>query len=172
MVLKFTGMIVILISSTLLGFSLSEEFLNRIEVLKSFKKSLLFLKGEIKHNNETINVAMSKIKLKNSTIKRFYQGVITNQKERKGSVQKAWDESVKKNLSETTKLSREELGCIEEFGSNLGITDRETQIRNIQECMDNIQEYINFLLEEKKEKCKIYKMLGVLLGAFISIILL
>ena len=69
-------------------------------------------------------------------------------------------------------LRKEEIRIIKDFGIHLGTTDRETQLKNIDECVNEMEVCILNLKREKKEKCKLYKMLGVLSGVFISIILL
>lgn len=172
MLLKIIGMIVLILSGTLLGYSLCDDYMERIRCLEAVKKTLIILKGEIKHNNSTICEALSNIKVNNNQVMSFLEKVIKEYKYKKLSLWEVWSEGVISSFHKTMKLSKEEVDIIKDFGRNLGVTDRETQIKNIDECVDEIERCIIELKNEKKEKCKLYKAFGVLSGLFISIMLL
>lgn len=172
MLLKITGMIILITSGTLLGFSLCNDYMERILCLEAIKKALIILKGEIKHNNSSICEALDNIKVNNNQVMSFLQKVVMKYRNKKFSLWEAWNESVLESFNKTIKLSKEEIDIIRDFGRNLGITDRETQMKNIDECISEMNRCLMELKNEKKEKCKLYKVLGVLSGLFISIMLL
>ena len=76
------------------------------------------------------------------------------------------------NLKKEIKIDKQETDVILTFGTNLGITDRETQLSNIDECINDIQEVILKLKEEKNNKCKLYKCLGTFSGILIAVLLI
>lgn len=171
MLLKIIGMIVLITSGALMGYSLCDDYIERIQCLEAVKKALIILRGEIKHNNSSICEALENITVSNRLIMSFIKKVVKEYKNMNGSLWEAWKKGVTENL-EQSPLKNEEINIIRDFGRNLGITDRETQMKNIDECMKEMDGCITGLKGEKKEKCKLYKMLGVLSGLFISIMLL
>lgn len=171
MLLKIIGMIVLITSGALMGYSLCDDYIERIHCLEAVKKALIILRGEIKHNNSSICEALENITVNNRLVMSFIKKVVRDYKNMNGSLWEAWEKSVVENL-EPSQLKNEEINIIRDFGRNLGITDRETQMKNIDECMKEMDGCITDLKGEKKEKCKLYKVLGVLSGLFISIILM
>lgn len=172
MLLKIIGIIVLIITGALLGYSLCDDYIERINCLESVKKALLILRGEIKHNNSSICEALENIEVSNKTVMSFIKRVIKEYKYKKISLWEAWEMGITGYLEKESGLNKEEIKIINDFGKNLGITDRETQLKNIDECVNEMKELISGLKKEKKEKCKLYKTLGVLSGLFISIILM
>ena len=88
------------------------------------------------------------------------------------SLKEAWNIAIKQILENKSKLMQSDIDIIKELGESLGITDRETQIKNIENSIAQIDSIINELKKYKNEKCKIYKTSGIVAGAFITIILL
>ena len=88
------------------------------------------------------------------------------------SVFESWKMAVNKYLKKEIKFDKQETDVILTFGTNLGVTDRETQLSNIDECINDIQEVILQLKEEKNNKCKLYKCLGTFSGILIAVLLI
>jgi len=84
----------------------------------------------------------------------------------------SWKMAVNKYLKKEIKFDKQETDVILTFGTNLGVTDRETQLSNIDECINDIQEVILQLKEEKNNKCKLYKCLGTFSGILIAVLLI
>ena len=173
MLLKTIGIIFILLSGTLFGVSLSKEYETRIENLKQFKKMLMLLKGEINYNNsgiyESIVVVAERTE---NVIGDFLKEVLKKFQENKTTLKDAWDYGVENILKTQTSLCEKELLYIKDLGVNLGITDKETQLNNILSCMEVIDLSLDELNENKTEKCKLYRTLGVMASAFLVIVLI
>lgn len=172
MLLKMTGMIVLIVAGGLLGYSLCDDYIERIHCLEAVRKALAILRGEINHNNSSICEALENIVVRNNYVMNFIKKVVKECSHKKRSLWEAWDTSISDYFEKNSGLRKEEIKIIKDFGRNLGITDRETQLKNIDACVEEIEECLRSLKSEKKEKCKLYKTLGVLSGLFISIILL
>ena len=112
MYLKIIGIVLIMMSASLMGYLFSKDYIERINRLEQIQKMLILLKGEISYSS------------------------------------------------------------LKDFGRGLGITDRQTQINNIEKYQSQIQLTIKELKEEKNEKCKLYRMLGITCGAFLGIVLI
>ena len=173
MLLKVLGIIMILLSGSLIGISFSKEYEMRIEHLRQFKKMLMLLKGEIKYNNSGIYESVITVSERiENIVGIFLRNVMENFNKNNMSLKKAWDYAVENVLAPGTKLKEKELLYIKDLGTNLGITDKETQINNILSCIEAIDLSIDELNENKVEKCKLYKTLGVVAGAFLTIVLI
>lgn len=172
MLLKITGIIVVTTACGLLGYSLCDDYMRRMHCIDALKRALIVLRGEIKHNNSSICEALKNILVKNSEVTNFLKTVTEEYTLGEGSLWNAWEDSVSRCFERNSLLKEEEIKIIKDFGIHLGTTDRETQLKNIDECTKELELCMLNLKREKREKCKLYKMLGVLSGVFISIILL
>lgn len=173
MLLKVLGIILILLSGSLIGISLSKEYEMRIVHLKQLKKMLMLLKGEINYNNSDICESVITVAERTeNVVGEFLKHVVEKFEKNKVSLKCAWDLGVENILGIETKLTEKELSYIKELGTNLGITDKETQINNILSCIEAINLSIDELNENKTEKCKLYKTLGVMASAFLTIVLI
>lgn len=52
------------------------------------------------------------------------------------------------------------------------MTDKETQIKNIDHAMECIDDNIGELKKGKTEKCRLYRTTGIAAGAFLAILFL
>lgn len=173
MLLKMIGIIFILLSGTLFGVSLSREYEARIVYLKQFKKVLMLLKGEIQYNNSGIYESVTMVAERTENIMgTFLKTVMERFYDNQTTLKNAWDYGVDNILKIQTNLRKKELSYIKDLGTNLGITDKDTQINNILNCMEAIDLSLDELNENKAEKCKLYRTLGVVASAFITIVLI
>lgn len=173
MLLKMIGIILIILSGSLFGISLSKEYEMRIVNLKQFRKMLVLLKGEINYNNsgicESVTVVAERM---DNDIGNFLNAVLEKFDENNGTLKDAWDFGVENVLKIKTELKDKELVYIKDLGVNLGITDKETQLNNILSCMEAIDLLVDELNENRSERCKLYKTLGVMASAFLTIVLI
>lgn len=173
MLLKICGCIMIVCGCSAIGFSLGNDYVLRIKHLERMKKNLLLLEGEIKYCNSGIVEALSKISRQSGGIfSIFFETIVDDLTQNHKTLKEAWDASVQKNIKNHTKLTNQDIRIIGELGECLGITDRETQIHNIENTKNQIDSIIGELNKIKTEKCKIYRTLGVVAGMFIAIVLL
>lgn len=173
MLLKGLGILIILAASVLFGYSLSRDYVMRIKNLEQVDKMFLLLKGEIKYNNSGINESVMKISgCMENIMGEFLKCVWSYFNNEDCTLKDAWNEGVKAVLETKTKLGKEDIVLIKELGNSLGITDRETQINGILNCMGTIEIKIKELNEVREEKCRLYRTLGVMTGAFMAIVLI
>ena len=115
---------------------------------------------------------MELIKINNNVIENFYHKVSEVYFMEEKTLFESWKMAVNKYLKKEIKIDKQETDVILTFGTNLGVTDRETQLSNIDECINDIQEVILQLKEEKNNKCKLYKCLGTFSGILIAVLLI
>ncbi len=173
MLLKVVGVTFIVVASGMFGLTLSKDYETRIVNLKQFRKMLVLLSGEIKYNNSGIRESIMAVSERVENVTgQFLKTTLDFFTKENSSLKEAWYAGTEKFLKTNTKLSVKELAYIKELGVNLGITDRETQINNILNCIQSIDMSIEELSENRTEKCKMYKTLGVMAGAFLAVMLI
>ena len=160
------------VSSSMFGYVLSSEFSKRIKVIEKFYKTLIDLRGEINYNNSGIKEAIETISLDKGAVESFYDAVLEIFEKKGISINDAWKFAIKQELETVNYIKKDELLIIKELGENIGITDRETQINNINYAMDKLSRLMQELKESKTSKCKIYRMMGIVTGMFVAIILI
>ena len=167
MYLKITGIVLIMMSASLMGYLFSKDYIERINRLEQIQKMLILLKGEISYSNNSVQEALENI---SEMIEGKVGEFVTKVQEIPLSV--AWSLGVDNIFDKKSSLKSEDKNSLKDFGRGLGITDRQTQINNIEKYQSQIQLTIKELKEEKNEKCKLYRMLGITCGAFLGIVLI
>ncbi len=118
----------------------------RYDNLKAVKKNLICLRGEIEYGRTPLPEAFAEL----------------------GQM---WEETMKRvfpNKSLTEGDRRDWL----ELGQTIGYLDSEMQINTLNLYMERIQHSLDVQREEKKVKVRLYNVLGVMTGAFITIMIL
>lgn len=172
MLLKIWGCVMIFLGCSGIGFSLGNDYILRIKHLEQVKKYFRLLEGEIQYSNSGIFEALSKLSKQSSGFFTDFLGKTAEDMTNHKSLKEAWNIAIKQILENKSKLMHSDIDIVKELGESLGITDRETQIKNIENSIAQIDSIINELKKYKNEKCKIYKTSGIVAGAFITIILL
>ena len=164
MYLKITGIVLIMMSASLMGYLFSKDYIERINRLEQIQKMLILLKGEISYSNNSVQEALENIsEMIEGKVGEFVAKVQESFKKAEMPLSVAWSLGVD-NIFDKNSLK--------DFGRGLGITDRQTQINNIEKYQSQIQLTIKELKAEKNEKCKLYRMLGITCGAFLGIVLI
>ena len=82
-----------------------------------------------------------------------------------------WQEEVQ-GLSCKKRLKEDDLSLLEELGKHLGNLDRQTQLHTFQLLLQRLEKQIKDAREEYQGKAKVYRVLGVTVGVFATILLL
>ncbi|MBO5278261.1 MAG: stage III sporulation protein AB [Lachnospiraceae bacterium] len=172
MIIKLTGICLILCSSTAIGFLLSNNLKDRIEELEVVKKFLLMLRGEIKYNHSTLSEAFRMIARR---LKPPYGKLLLTVSEEMDSMEgqtlaQIWERCIEKELGEST-LRREDREKLTALGGQLGYLDMEMQLGTIELYLEQIQEEIKNARESQKRNGRLYQALGVMAGIFLVILM-
>ena len=167
MYLKIIGIVLIMMSASLMGYLFSKDYIERINRLEQIQKMLILLKGEISYSNNSVQEALENIsEMIEGKVGEFVAKVQESFKKSEMPL------SVDNIFDKKSSLKSEDKNSLKDFGRGLGITDRQTQINNIEKYQSQIQLTIKELKAEKNEKCKLYRMLGITCGAFLGIVLI
>lgn len=168
---KFTGCIVIVLGTTLIGFKYADRIKQRYHSLMYLKKVLIMLRGEIDYNQSVINQIFEELHRKTrGSIKEFFGNLYKRTSEcYEKSIGSYWNEEVDKCLKDMS-YSQEDLMKIKELGENLGYLDKKMQLNNIDYIIDYIEKETKELYMNMDKNMKMCKMFGALAGIFIIIV--
>ncbi|MBZ4644733.1 MAG: stage sporulation protein [Clostridia bacterium] len=173
MILKIIGCILIIGSTTIMGYSLANKYAKRPEELRALQAALQMLEAEIVFSVNPLPDAFEKIsRYVPESIKQIFEYSSHLLKQRTGmTAREAWALSINK-LSRDMHLQKEDKEILIAFGNSLGCSDRENQIKNIHLACSKLsmEEKKAEVLKEKNER--LYKNLGLLGGLLIALLLI
>ena len=168
--IKIIGFIIIVISSSKIGFDLAKKYLNRSRELKAFMYVLERLKSEIGFSNCIITDALvNSSNVKNETVKNMVGNLCQMVKNDNISLADAFNTYVKNDNSNS--FSKSDVDEIYRFFSGVGSGDKEDEIENINNCIENIRMNLRNAVEDEGRYVKLYRTSGVLAGFLIAVIL-
>ncbi len=173
LIMKAIGCILVIVSSTGMGFFFSSEIRSRIEDLKELRKLVVLLRGDIRYANTPLPEAIGSITRRhNGNYHTFFQHVSTKLHELSGhTFSEIWKEAVQMELANTSLSKKDKLHLIQ-FGENLGYLDKDMQMNTMDLFISQLDEELKELQKTVKEKAYMYNTLGIMAGIFIIIILI
>ncbi len=170
---KVVGCILIILSSTLMGFYFGNELKYRINDMRELRKLIVLLRGDIRYGSTPLPEAISSIARRHEGgFKGFFMKVSERLSEHSGETfSKVWKEAVEKELLGTS-LNKKDKSQLIQFGENLGYLDKEMQMNTLDLFLEQMEEEIQELSKTAKEKTYLYNTLGIMAGIFISIIMI
>ena len=166
--LKYLGLILIFITSILIGFSLNERLNDRIKILKSIKSLLQQFKIDINYQMPTVTEL-------------FYEKTDINISQLTDNIYDnlqngfTFEESIANGVECSpcvNVLSNEEKYFIINTFSKIGTSDTDGQISLLENAVERINFYIENAVEDKRKNSKVYLTTSVYIGLAIVIILL
>ncbi len=150
-----------------LGLMLSKKYKYRLQELCDMQNALNVLGNKIKFTYEPLNEIFEYISEKTS---KNVSNIFRNAKEKMKVMpaSKAWEEAIDETDSY---LNMEDKETIKMLSKLLGITDIEGQISQINITKTFLEKQIKDAENEKQKNEKLYKKLGLSIGAAIVIIL-
>ncbi len=173
LIMKIIGCVLVIVSSTGMGFFFSNEMRCRIEDLKELRKLIGLLRGDIRYANTPLPEAIGAITRRhNGNYSAFFKHVSTRLQELSGhTFSEVWKEAVQKSLTDTSLSKKDKLHLIQ-FGENMGYLDKEMQMNTIDLFIAQTEDEIKELSKTVKEKSYLYNTLGIMAGIFIIIIMI
>lgn len=171
--LKFAGVILILLSATAMGISRSYELTCGLRALEEFMQMTLYLKGEIRYKNASLSDALTGVSMKMSGLYgAFLKKTAKDIKDQRSiSFGLLYRENAE-NFFDELPLSKEERERICSLGDHLGYLDRQVQIGELELFEKELEDIIRTRRRELPEKKKVYHSLGVLLGILLAVLLM
>ena len=168
--MKFVGAILIILASGSFGFLVAQQIALRPQQLRQLKTAVEMLKTEIEYGVTPLPAAFTKIaKNLSSPISQIFIVAQSNLEE--GVIaQQAWQNSVSE-VTPKTALTAEDERIVLEIGYNLGNSSSKDQIRHLNLAQEQITNCYQEAINNKQQKVKLWRYLGVLTGLLIVIII-
>lgn len=169
--MELIGVLLIVGSSSSLGFLKAREFVLRTRQLKQVKLALQLLKTEVSYEVNPLPQAFAKIAAElEAPLADFFSqaqaGLRTGL-----TAKEAWQQAVQEVLVDTA-LKEDDREVLVNLGCNLGQSTSEDQLRYLSLAQDYIDDLYQEASTEEQKKVKLWRYLGVLGGAFIVILIL
>lgn len=172
-VIKVIGCILVISSTTGMGFFFSSEMKGRIEDLREFRKLVVLLRGDIRYANTPLPEAISSLARRhNGRFHAFFEKVSIKLQELSGQTfSEIWKAAVGNEMKDTSLTKKDKLQLIQ-FGENLGYLDKDMQLNTLDLYISQLEDELTELSKSVKEKSYIYNSLGIMAGIFLTIIML
>lgn len=169
--MKWVGAILLVSTTTWIGFDLSKRLEERTKQIRQFILSLQMIEAEMVYSQLTLQQIFDNVSQKMAfPINAFYDelsqqlsGVVTD-------FLAVWDDALSR-LTTTSALKRNEIEIIKQFGRNLGKHTFIQQQKHITLTIHHLQRELDEANEQRKKYEKMLKNLGILIGLFIVLLL-
>ena len=170
---KIFGAMLVILSCTTIGIYYSSLVKGRVADLRALKKDLTILRGDIKYGNTTLPEALGALSRRNlDNFKEFFAGIEQDLLVSSGiSFAVIWDKGVK-NYLKNTYMNQQDREQLNHLGEHLGYLDKEMQLKNIDLYMEQLDHELIDSIGTMKEKTRLYNMLGILSGLFLTVVLI
>lgn len=169
--MKYIGMALVLFSCSGMGLLYSYLFKKRVDDLNEWKKGIVLMKSEINFALTPLSEAFEAVGKKlDGQIKFFFSEmaqllkISTNK-----SLDKIDNQTIRKMFKDTC-LFDKDINKLISFVKNLGLTDKESQLNQMELHIKNMEEDIISAKNDEQKNNKLFKTLGVLSGIFIIVI--
>ena len=168
-VIKYIILLLIFLSSSMIGRLLSKKYYYRLEELEEIKNALNLFKTKIKFTYSSIPEIFKEIaEGSKQNISKIFENTVHNLKTMPAT--EAWNKAIDET-KENTNLNEEDIKIIKGLSKQLGITDIEGQISQIDITQNFLDTQIRQAQEEKEKNQKLYQKLGTTIGLVIVILL-
>lgn len=166
-IIKYLGLFLVIVSSSLIGRFLSKKYIYRVEELEDIKNALNIFKSKIKFTYEPIPEIFEQISKNTSkNVSKIFKVAIENMKKDNANI--AWEKAIEET---ETNLKKEDKNILKTLSKLLGQTDSEGQISQIELTQNFLDKQIREAIESKTKNEKLYSKLGITIGLAIAIIL-
>ncbi|NLC19103.1 MAG: sporulation protein [Clostridiales bacterium] len=172
-IMKIAGSIMVIASSTAIGFYFSGQMRQRITDLRELRKLIGLLRGDIRYAATPLPEAISMLARRdNGSFRKFLDYVSERLYELSGQTfALIWRSGVESMLS-CTSLSRKDKLQLAQLADNLGYLDKDMQVNTLDLYIAQLDEEIADLSKTVREKAYLYNTLGIMAGIFITIVMI
>ncbi len=165
--IKFVGAVFILLSASYIGFYKANTLRKRMVYLNNIRTSLHMLESEIFFSQNILFRVFKRISNLSDTC-----GLFSNAAEgiNEFGIKRAWERAVDETYEKMC-LKNQDREVLYIFGANLGMSDKESQIKNIKHVVDMINSLYDGAAEDYKKNAGLYRSAGFLAGLFFAILL-
>lgn len=165
--IRITGILLIFLTSTVIGIFLSNNIKNKRERLIKERKMLEEISIMIRFNSFTLKEIIHELEHAELFCDFKFLKILKITLEKPISFPEAWEQAIKKDDI----ISESEKKLLTELGYNLGTTDIDGQLSTLNIYKIRLDEMIEEESEKYRVKGKMYRSLGIMFGAMIGILI-
>ncbi|SKA81931.1 stage III sporulation protein AB [Caloramator quimbayensis] len=171
--LKILGSIIVVASTSVIGFLYAMIFTERVRQIRDMQYALNILESEVVFKSTPVADAFYFVSLNcTETIKNIFNHMSNLIKDRNvQSISEAFDSALNAFKSDLY-FEKEETEVIKAFMQTLGCGDLEAQKKNFNITVEKLKNFEKNAEESKRKNERLYKYLGVCCGIMIVIILI
>ena len=172
MYLKIIGSILIIASTSAIGYWYSTGFQRHLNELQYLRQMLIMIYGEIQYTQEPLGEVFSHLgrRLKSPYMEWFRYMTEAISDRSRVSFSELWQTSVDLHLAGQD-LKSKDLEELKDLGTQMGYLDTETQLNVLRLYIEKLEVNIQTVREGLASKKRLSNCLGVMSGIFIAIIL-
>ncbi|TBX08737.1 stage III sporulation protein SpoAB [Clostridium perfringens] len=170
--MKVFFLIIIVLLSSLIGYLYGEGFRNRLSQLRELKRALIDFENDIVYTYTHLPESIESIALKaKSPIKELFNEISLKLKNNEvENVYMAFKESINEHKKEMN-LRNKDFEILLDLSKSLGETNVEGQIKIFNLAKEKLDIELEIAEDECNKNTKVYRYLGVAVGAMIAIFL-
>lgn len=165
--IRITGILLIFLTSTVLGMFLSNNIKNKRERLVKERKMLEEISIMIRFNSLTLKEIIYELENEELFCDFKFLKILKIMLDKPISFPEAWEQAIKKDDI----ISESEKKVLIELGFNLGTTDIDGQLSTLNIYKIRFDKMIEEESEKYRVKGKMYRSLGIMFGAMIGILI-
>ncbi|MFD2045975.1 stage III sporulation protein SpoIIIAB [Ornithinibacillus salinisoli] len=170
--MKWIGALLLISTTTWLGFDWSQNLTKRPRHIRQFKNALQILEAEILYSQLPLPDAFATIaKQIPEPSKSFFFTLSDAMAKRKVDLVPTWESAVEK-LINISSLTSNEKEILNQFGRTLGQHDFSQQQKHIQLTITHLERELQDAIDNQHKYGKMAKSLGFLCGLFIVLLLI
>lgn len=164
---KIVGVIIVIVSSSLVGIYFSDKLKSRSKEIKNINYMFEQISVLVRYKALTVYEIIDCLKQNQICSKLNFIKEFTQKEDISFEIE--WSDSIDNS---PTYLNREDKRMLKSFGNVFGTSDIDGQLSDVELYRQNFSKIENDAICEYEKKSKLYKSLGVIAGAFISIMLI
>jgi stage III sporulation protein AB len=171
MIIKIIGSLIIIISSTYYGISISKKYVKRVENIRNFQISLKIIESEISFLQTPVIEVFEKVDMNlGGRVGKVFKDTVLKYKKNKGIIISNLFENELVKAKEELFLNKEDIEVISSFCRQLGLSDINNQINIINHAYCKLELNEKEAQADKEKNVKLIRSLGLLFGVMLVLI--
>ena len=171
MELKLIGTVITITACSAIGYLKAGDLEERKKQLLELKRILSMMQDEIRYAATPIPEMLTLFSEKAKVPFSDFFSRVQKQLEESNEFQDIWYREAEE-LGKQSSLNCEDIEELKQLGSELGCLDITSQIHRILYYTERLEEKLQIITEENRQKTRLYRLSGVMAGLFFSILLL
>lgn len=170
--MKWLGVLIVIGTTTWLGFDISSKYRRRVVEIRQFILSLQMLENEMLYSHLPLREIFKNISVKLvAPTNIFYGNLAKEMDDAVADFNQIWKEKLTAYRQFST-LKSEEIDIINQFGNTLGQHTAVQQQKHIVLAIKYLENELTEAIENRIKYEKMFKSIGVLFGIFIVLLLI